>query len=92
MNLKKKLKKFMELLVSIFWTGEFFGAQEFSVVTWNDLDLEEALVELNIEPTKKNIKILREYASRNHALEERMVQAGWDLIFDEVSSHRAEFE
>lgn len=56
----------------------------FAHVWWSKVDLEQALLENEIPNTPENIEALLNLVSEDE-LTAKMIQAGWEYIYDKVS-------
>lgn len=56
----------------------------FAHVWWSKVDLEQALLENEIQNTPENIEALLDLVSEDE-LTGKMIQAGWEYIYDKVS-------
>lgn len=56
----------------------------FAHVWWSNVDLEQALLENEIPNTPENIEALLNLVSEDE-LTAKMIQAGWEYIYDKVS-------
>ena len=56
----------------------------FAHVWWSKVDMEQALLENEIPNTPENIEALLDLVSEDE-LTAKMIQAGWEYIYDKVS-------
>lgn len=60
----------------------------FSLARWNDEDIRYALENKHYEPTDRNVAIIREALVYDDNLRDRMIDAGWDLIYAMIEKLR----
>ncbi len=60
----------------------------FSLARWNDEDIRHALENKHYEPSDRNVAIIREALAYDDNLRDRMIDAGWDLIYAMIDKLR----
>lgn len=67
------------------------GERFFGAVRWCEADIENALEVCDVRPTAEAVSTVRQFCESEH-FTERMIERGWDEIYDFIYGHRAEWE
>ena len=63
----------------------------FGMTLWCEEDIENALEVCDVRPTADAVSAVRRFCE-SHWFTDRMVEMGWDVMYDYINDHRSEWE
>lgn len=83
----QSIRKEMKPVISSDAESERF----FGKVLWCEEDIENALEVCGVKPTADAVSAVRQFCESEH-FTERMIERGWDEMYDFIYGHRAKWE